>query len=93
MEILKTIKQGAVKLQFVDIEGHKFRLHYEQQERCSSPSHFRADVLTKENGWVAVAGKEDIAFEVAKSGNPHTHEENATEFFTAMRYHLKMLYS
>lgn len=93
MEILKTIKQGAVKLQFVAIEGHKFRLRYEQNDSSRSSSHFRADVLTKENGWVAVAGKEDIAFEVAKSGNPHTHEENATEFFTAMRYHLKMLYS
>lgn len=93
MEILKTVKEDTVRLQFVAIEGHKFCIRYEQQERCSSPRHFRADVLTKENGWVAVAGREDIAFEVAKSGNPHTHEENATEFFTAMRYHLKMLYS
>lgn len=96
MEILKTIKKDNVQIQFVALEGSKFRIRYEQKYSASHPYDkecFNAEVLTAENGWVVIADEEDIVFERAKfEDSLHDHDENAAEFFTAMRYHLQMLY-
>ena len=96
MEVLKSIKAGDAKLQFVVVSGRRFRIRYEQRQHAVhsyEPRYYRAEVLTAENGWVLVASEEDIAFERAHFQDLQNHDENATEFFTAMRHHLQMLYS
>lgn len=95
MEVLKTIKKDNVQIQFVAIKGSKFRIRYEQRYDSCLPYDkqcFNAAVLTSENGWVVIAGEEDIMFDRAKFNDLEKYKVDSELFFAAMREHIELLY-
>lgn len=93
MELIKDVTNNTIMLRFIEHDGKKFRLTYDNRSGTvvGFDHRFKAEIL-KDWVWETIACKEDIGFDqISPLRNKNDRIEDSKKFFNAMEKHIGLL--